>query len=133
MENDYSLRIIEYLEKYEPYYIYVVVIVGLIGNAISFGVFIFTKFRFFLSPSFFLCLSSFFSFCLFLIKMLIFNSRLEKTNFILAALALSDIGFLLTLFLVNFKHFSVDFFNEYEYICKVNIYLHYVFGFLSAW
>ena len=35
-----------FLNEYEPSFIFGMVVIGLIGNSISFGVFIFTKFKY---------------------------------------------------------------------------------------
>ena len=51
----------------------------------------------------------------------------------LSLLAVTDIGFLFTLVLINFRHFSFDILNAYELICKLSVYFNYLFGFLSAW
>lgn len=37
--------IINFLNTIEPYYIIAIIVVGLIGNTISFGIFIFTKLK----------------------------------------------------------------------------------------
>ena len=76
----------------------------------------------------------YFYFCISKISFLIsFPYRFGKNNIILSILALTDIGFLLSLILINFRHFSFDILNAYELICKLSVYLNYLFGFLSAW
>jgi len=47
MENNYEklITIIEYLDKIEPCFVFGIFIIGVIGNILSFAVFIFTKFK----------------------------------------------------------------------------------------
>ena len=40
---------------------------------------------------------------------------------------------MLSLIFINLRHFSFDILNAYELICKLSVYLNYLFGFLSAW
>jgi hypothetical protein len=58
---------------------------------------------------------------------------LEKSNKILAALAVSDNIFLISLFAVYLRHFYIDLFNKYSIVCKLTVFSTYVSGFLSAW
>ena len=70
--------------------------------------------------------------CLIFIDLPLFlNQRLEQTNFIFAALALSDNGFLLTILFYYLKNY--DYMKEKEWMCKANVYLNYVFIALSSW
>lgn len=47
MENQYEnlITVLEYLDKIEPIWILILVIIGIIGNILSFAVFISTKFK----------------------------------------------------------------------------------------
>jgi hypothetical protein len=63
-----------------------------------------------------------------------FTTKLRKlsSSFYLAALAISDTGFLVALFVAWLNSFGVPLFNT-SGLCEMNIYLTYVCSFLSAW
>ncbi|RMZ95397.1 thyrotropin-releasing hormone receptor [Brachionus plicatilis] len=101
--NDTRYMILQIFNTLEPYYITLLVVVGLIGNSISLTLFLSTKLR----------------------------SR--ESHIILSALAVVDNGFLISLFIVNLKHFQFDLFNNNRIVCKSTVYFAYVFSFLSIW
>ncbi|PSN33972.1 hypothetical protein C0J52_23064 [Blattella germanica] len=90
------------VEGIEMYYSLILITLGTIGNCISVLVFFTTKLR----------------------KL--------SSSFYLAALAISDTGFLIALFVAWLNSFGVPLFNTAG-ICKMNTYLQYVCSFLSAW
>ena len=47
MENRHEKLIVtlEFLDKLEPYFIFGLAVIGVLGNILSFGIFIFTKFK----------------------------------------------------------------------------------------
>lgn len=45
IQFDKLIEILEYLDRIEPYFVFIIVLIGIIGNVLSFGVFIFTKFK----------------------------------------------------------------------------------------
>jgi hypothetical protein len=63
-----------------------------------------------------------------------FTTKLRKlsSSFYLAALAVSDTGFLIALFVSWLNSLGVPLFNNYG-VCEMNNYLTYVCSFLSAW
>ncbi|XP_033607700.1 thyrotropin-releasing hormone receptor [Cryptotermes secundus] len=63
-----------------------------------------------------------------------FTTKLRKlsSSFYLAALAISDTGFLVALFISWLNSFGVPLFNV-SGLCEMNLYLTYVCSFLSAW
>ncbi|KAJ9600366.1 hypothetical protein L9F63_009336, partial [Diploptera punctata] len=90
------------IEGVERYYIAILILLGTIGNCISVLVFFTTKLR----------------------KL--------SSSFYLAALAISDTGFLIALFMAWLNSFGVPLFYITG-LCKMNTYLQYVCSFLSAW
>ncbi|RMZ97474.1 growth hormone secretagogue receptor type 1-like [Brachionus plicatilis] len=92
MTEPIQIVLIRLLIQIEPFYIVLVVVVGLIGNTISFGIFLFTKLHH------------------------------KHSNFILSALALCDNGFLITLFFANINIFNYDLFNTFDIVCKFTVY-----------
>jgi hypothetical protein len=98
-----SNLILEYLSLFEPFYIIILVILGLIGNSIAFFVFTQTKLR------------------------------QQEASYFLAAISLTDTGFLLTLFTVNLQTFNLNIFNSHNYMCKLIVFSTYLFSFLSVW
>ena len=95
--------VISYLHDFEPYYIIIIALVGLVGNSLSFTFFAFTR------------------------------HRKKEIHMFLATLALTDNGFLIVLVLVTLKHFNIDLMMRYELTCKLSVFLPYLFGFLSIW
>ena len=95
--------LIEFLNFFEPYYIILIALIGLVGNSISFMLFAFTKLR------------------------------LKEVHTVLAILALIDNGFLVVLLIINLRHFNINLADEYEIACKLSVFLPYLFGFLSIW
>ena len=49
------------------------------------------------------------------------------------AICLCDNGFLFALSIVLMKHINLDYFDTYESVCKMSVFLNYLFGFLSNW
>ena len=90
------------VEGIERYYIFILISLGTIGNCISVLVFFTTKLR----------------------KL--------SSSFYLAALAISDTGFLIALFVAWLNSFGVPLFYITG-LCKMNTYVTYVCSFLSAW
>uniref|UniRef100_T1J5R3 G-protein coupled receptors family 1 profile domain-containing protein n=1 Tax=Strigamia maritima TaxID=126957 RepID=T1J5R3_STRMM len=90
------------LEFLNKYYIPVIVAVGTIGNSISCIVFLCT------------------------------HLRIRSSSYYLAALAVADVGFLLTLFLVWLASVGVEVFNL-EGWCQIAVYLSSTSSFLSVW
>ena len=90
------------VEGIERYYIAILISLGTIGNCISVLVFFTTKLR----------------------KL--------SSSFYLAALAISDTGFLIALFVAWLNSFGVPLFYLTG-LCKMNTYMTYVCSFLSAW
>ncbi|XP_069669921.1 thyrotropin-releasing hormone receptor isoform X2 [Periplaneta americana] len=90
------------VEGIELYYTFIVIALGTVGNCISVLVF--------------------------------FTTKLKKlsSSFYLAALAVSDTGFLISLFATWLNSFGVSLFNT-SGLCEMNIYLTFVCSFLSAW
>ncbi|CAF1030706.1 unnamed protein product, partial [Brachionus calyciflorus] len=103
-KNTTEYGFIDLLNKIEPYYILTIIIVGLFGNSLSFFLFMFTKLK------------------------------LEQANYILAALAFADNGFLISLLMVNLKNFlDLNIFDNSQIGCKISVYITYLFSFLSSW
>ena len=45
IQYDRLIEILEYLDRIEPYFVFIIVLIGIIGNVLSLVVFIFTKFK----------------------------------------------------------------------------------------
>jgi len=101
--SDTEYKLLQALQKIEPYYIMFIIAIGLVSNSIIFSIFAFNKLKF------------------------------EQVNSILAALAMADNGFLLSLLIVNLRIFNVDLFNKYDIVCKLAVFFTYVSSFLSVW
>ena len=95
--------LIELLSLVEPYYVILVAAVGLVGNSLSFSLFAFTRLR------------------------------KKEVHAVLAVLALVDNGFLLVLLVVTLRHFGLNLVDAYSLVCKLSVFLPYLFGFLSIW
>ncbi|RNA32293.1 thyrotropin-releasing hormone receptor-like [Brachionus plicatilis] len=62
------------------------------------------------------------------------SKTLQQANYILAALAIADNGFLISLLVVNLKSFvNVNIFDNSQIGCKLSVYITYLFSFLSTW
>lgn len=70
----------------------------------------------------------------FISVLVFFTTKLKKlsSSFYLAALAISDTGFLIALFMAWLNSFGVPLFST-SGLCEMNLYLTYVCSFLSAW
>ncbi|KAK6628766.1 hypothetical protein RUM43_002582 [Polyplax serrata] len=101
-ENQTFSGAIRVLEKIELYYVPFLVAFGTIGNLLSVFVFFTTKLR----------------------KL--------SSSFYLAALAISDTGFLMVLFISWLNMIDISIFNQ-PVICELSIYLSSVCSFLSVW
>lgn len=90
------------LEFFNCYYLALVIVTGVVGNSLSFLVFTRT------------------------------NLKLRSSSYYLAALALADLGFILTLLVVWLKHFDVDLFSWNGW-CQAMVYGGSVCSCLSVW
>lgn len=102
LENRTTSEAINILEKIELYYTPFLVALGSLGNWLSVIVFFSTKLR-----------------------------KLSSSVY-LAALAISDTGFLLTIFVTWLAMIDVPLFNQHV-ICELSVYLSSVCSFLSVW
>ena len=100
---EFKLKFIKTLEIAEPYYIMGVILIGLFSNSFTLLIFTFKKMKF------------------------------EPANSVLGSLALADNCFLLSLLIINLKHYSVDLFNKYHIVCKLTNYMTLVSSSLSVW
>ena len=107
MDSNVTLSLIKsinlLLRIFEPFYLFPIIIVGLVGNLTSIRLIITKKLRF------------------------------EQSNCLIAALALSNSVFLFSLLVVSLSYLNLDVFNHYDLICKLNVYLTYTSSFLSVW
>ncbi len=101
--SDLKQLILMTLGIIEPYYTVLIILVGLISNSITCFMVASKKLKF------------------------------GRVNPILISLALSDIGFLISLQFVNMDMFDYDLFNKFEVVCKFTVYLSYLSSFLSVW
>ena len=62
-----------------------------------------------------------------------FFLRFEQVNIILAGLAFADNGFLASLLIVYLSRIGINLFDNFMIVCKLNVFLGYVFSFLSTW
>lgn len=85
----FSLKLLDFLNLY---YLAVIIVFGILGNALNFLVFTRT------------------------------HLKLRSSSYYLAALALADLGFLVTLLVVWLNHFGVDLFNRPGF-CQALVYL----------
>ena len=85
----FSLKLLDFLNLY---YLAVIILFGMLGNALNFLVFTRT------------------------------HLKLRSSSYYLAALALADLGFLVTLLVVWLNHFGVDLFNRPGF-CQALVYL----------
>lgn len=102
MDSENTIADIPFIEKFQLYYIPILVHVGILGNCLSVCIFFGTKLQY-LSSSIYL-----------------------------GALAISDIGFLITVFATWLDLLHVHFFNEPGF-CQFFVYLGYLSSFLSVW
>ena len=100
---DFKQIVLVTLGLIEPYYTVVIILIGLVGNSITCFMVASKKLKF------------------------------GRVNPILISLALSDIGFLVSLHVVNMDMFHYDVFNKFELVCKLTVYLSYLSSFLSVW
>ena len=101
--NNGSLSmIIQCLEFLNLYYVLLLIVVGVVGNLLSFLVFTVTHLKY------------------------------RSSSYFLAALAVSDLGFLITLFFLWLQNIGIDFFNRQGW-CQALIYASSVFSSLSVW
>lgn len=90
------------LDFFNFYYLAIIIIFGMVGNTLSFLVFTRT------------------------------HLKLRSSSYYLAALALADLGFLLTLLVVWLNHVGVDLFNRQGF-CQALVYSSSVCSCLSVW
>ena len=83
---------LKFLDFFNFYYLAVIILFGMLGNVLSFLVFTRT------------------------------HLKLRSSSYYLAALALADLGFLVTLLVVWLNHFGVDLFNRPGF-CQALVYL----------
>jgi len=100
--SDYFTLAVKCLDFFNFYYLAVIVVLGMVGNTLNFLVFTQT------------------------------HLRLRSSSYYLAALALADIGFLLTLLVVWLDHVGIDLFNRQGF-CQATVYGSSVFSCLSVW
>jgi len=99
---DYFALAVKCLDFFNLYYLAIIVALGMVGNTLNFFVFTQT------------------------------HLRLRSSSYYLAALALADIGFLLTLLIVWLDNVGVDLFHRQGF-CQATVYGSSVFSCLSVW
>ena len=98
-----AYRLIQIFDSVEPFYITSLVFIGLICNTVSLFFFTLKK------------------------------NKYKRSILTLSVLAISDNGFLIALQIIYLNYFDMDFFNKYNSVCKLSVYISYVTSFLSIW
>ena len=93
---------VKFLDFFNFYYLAIIIVFGMVGNTLSFLVFTRT------------------------------HLKLRSSSYYLAALALADLGFLLTLLIVWLNHVGIDLFNRNGW-CQALVYGSSVSSCLSVW